>query len=146
VFPLLLQYGFTGTFFVIAAGPDNAREGYMTWPQIAEMSQRGMSMENHTRDHPDLRGRDHDFLVYQLLGAQESLQAHTGRTPHMLSYPSGQYDEAVLAFLPTLPIFRAVTTEPGALHTTDNRYELPRLRVHGETTLAQFAVLLNTRT
>ena len=142
-FPLLREFGFSGTFFVMTSGPDSGNPAYMTWAQIAEMAAAGMQMESHTRDHPDLRGRDGDFLVYQLLGPVESLTAYTGQRPRHFAYPAGEYDEAVLAMLRSLSVQTAVTTEFGALHTSDAPLELPRLRVRNTTNVATLAALLN---
>jgi peptidoglycan/xylan/chitin deacetylase (PgdA/CDA1 family) len=129
VFPVLREYGFTGTFFIITGTADNNVAGYLTWPQIAEMAAAGMSMESHTRDHPDLRGRDYPYLVYQLLGAQESLAAYTGQSPGFVAYPVGQYDDMVLTVLRTMPVRGAVTTQPGDMHTTGLELEMPRVRI-----------------
>jgi peptidoglycan/xylan/chitin deacetylase (PgdA/CDA1 family) len=133
VFPVLEEYGFTGTFFIITSTADEANPAYVSWAQIAEMSSAGMDMESHTKTHPDLRSRDNDFLVYEMLGSIESLSAYTGKTPHMFSYPIGRYDDATLSVAQSLPIWRAVTTQNGYLMTTDNRLELPRLRIHNFT-------------
>lgn len=143
VFPLLKEYGFSGTFFVITALADANRSDYLNWRQVREMADAGMSMESHTKDHVDLRGRDYDLLVYQLLGSLESLDTYTGRTVHMLSYPIGHYDDAALNVVRQLPIWRAVTTERGMFHTTDNRLEVPRVRIHGNTGVGGLASLLN---
>lgn len=142
VFPALREFGFTGTFFIITALADANRPDYVNWPQIREMAAAGMSMESHTKDHIDLRGRDYNTLVYQLLGSLQSLNAHTGVTAHMLSYPIGHYDEAALGVVSQLSIWRAVTTERGVWHTTDNRLLLPRVRVNGGTGPGGLAALL----
>ncbi|MBI5669275.1 MAG: polysaccharide deacetylase family protein [Chloroflexi bacterium] len=142
VFPALQTYGFTATFFIITALADANRSDYLNWGQIREMAIAGMSMESHTKDHVDLRGRDYNFLVYQLLGSLESLNAYTGQMPHMLSYPIGHYDTMTLTVARQLPIWRAVTTARGVWHTTDNRLEVPRLRVHGGTGPGGLAALL----
>lgn len=131
VFPVLKQYGFTGTFFIITGRADAGDPAYLSWDQIREMSDSGMSMEPHTKTHQSLRERDHDFLVYEMLGSLESLQAYTGRQPHLFSYPVGHYDAATLAVARTLPIWRAVTTRGGRYHTTDNRLLLDRVRISG---------------
>lgn len=144
VFPVLREYGYTATFFIITGMPDHSRSGYMSWEQIAEMAQAGMSIESHTRDHLSLNGRDYDFLVYQLLGAQQSIEYYTGRQPHMFGYPGGRYDDLTLAVLRTLPVWRAVTTQNGVFHTTDNTLEMPRLRITGDTGVAGLAMLLET--
>jgi peptidoglycan/xylan/chitin deacetylase (PgdA/CDA1 family) len=141
--PALRDYGFTGTFFIITALADANRGDYLNWAQIREMADAGMSMESHTKNHVDLRGRDYDFLVYELLGSLESLAAYTGQTSHILSYPVGHYDAMTLQVAEQLPIWRAVTTQRGVLHTTDNRLEMPRVRVHGGTGPGGLASLLN---
>ena len=144
VYPVLHQFGFTGTIFVITGAPDNSAPGYLSWPQIAEMAESSISMENHTRDHIDLRNQDYDTLVYQLLGAQESLLAYTGRTPHFVAYPMGFYDEGTLEILRTMPVWGALTTQFGALHTTDRALEMSRVRISNETNVAALAALLQT--
>ncbi len=142
VLPLLQRYGFTATFFIITGTADAGDPNHLTWPQIRVMADAGMDMESHTKTHADLRGRDYEFLVYQLLGSLQSLQAYTGRVAHMFSYPVGHYDDAALAVLDTLPVWRAVTTQPGVTETTDNRLELPRQRIHNYTGVNGLAELL----
>lgn len=144
VFPMLREFGFTATFFIITGLVDRNTPGYLTWTQIREMADAGMSIEGHTKSHLDLRGRDHDLLVYEILGSLESVSAHTGTPRHMFAYPAGRYDEATLAVMRHLPVWRAVTTENGALHTTDNGLEMPRLRISGNLSVTGLAHLLRT--
>ena len=141
-FPVLKQFGFIGTFFIITSRPDANDPAYMTWPQIVEMSNAGMSMEPHTKDHLDLRERDHDFLVYQMQGSIESLAAYTGRTPHMFSYPVGHYDTATLGVAKELGVWIGVTTVNGDTETTSGRLHLPRLRVGGNMSVEALASVL----
>jgi peptidoglycan/xylan/chitin deacetylase (PgdA/CDA1 family) len=144
VFPVLREYRYAATFFIITGMPDQSNAGYMSWSQISELAQAGMSIESHTRDHPSLNGRDYDFLVYQLLGAQQSIEHYTGRQPHMFCYPAGRYDDLTLTVLQTMPVWRALTTQNGAFHTTDNVLEMPRLRVSSDTGVLGLARLLET--
>jgi peptidoglycan/xylan/chitin deacetylase (PgdA/CDA1 family) len=145
VMPVLQQHGFVGTFFIITARADANDPRYMSWSQIREMADAGMSMEAHTKNHVDLRDRSYDFLIYEMLGSMESLAAYVGRQSHMFAYPVGHYDTMTLQVGEQLPIWRAVTTQSGALHTTDNRLELPRLRIHGNTTVSGLEAILQTR-
>lgn len=141
-FPILQEFGFTATFFVITARLDEGHPAYITWAQAQEMIWAGMSIESHTKDHVDLRSRDQSFLAYQILGSVESIEAHTGRRPQFFCFPSGRWDEAALDVLRTAGLWAAVTTEGGVDHTTDSRLLLPRVRVSGDTDLATFEVLL----
>lgn len=141
-YPILREFGFNGTFFIITGTADNQNPNHLSWEQISEMAENGMYMESHTKDHPDLRNRDYDFLVYQMLGSFESLRAYTGREPRMFCYPVGFYDANTLSVLGSLGVWRAVTTQGGVLHTTDNQLELPRLRIHNRTSVQGLASLL----
>jgi peptidoglycan/xylan/chitin deacetylase (PgdA/CDA1 family) len=143
VFPLLQEYGFTGTFFIISQFVDNNHPAYMSWEQIAQMANAGMNMEAHTKTHADLRLRNHDFLIFEIMGSVESIGYHTGIEPHIFAYPIGRYDDMTLNVLGTTDILRAVTTQPGVFHTTDNRLLLPRMRVNNDTSVLGLQGLLN---
>ncbi len=140
--PLLLQYGFVGEFFVLATPAHYEAAAYMSWDQVAAMAEAGMVMQGHGRDHYDLRGRSYDFLVYQILGIKEAVEAHTGRPVTFFCYPAGRYDANTLAVVESAGYLGAVTTEWGATQRLDNRYTWPRIRVQGGWSLAYFAQVL----
>jgi peptidoglycan/xylan/chitin deacetylase (PgdA/CDA1 family) len=142
VFSVLQEMGMTATFFIITGFIDANDPNYLTWDQISEMSAAGMSIESHTKTHRDLRGRDYEFLIYEFLGSLESLAAHLQRPSHMFAYPVGRYDDVTLSVLSQTSVRRAVTTENGLLQTTDNRLEMPRIRIHGTTGVNGLAALL----
>ncbi len=137
-FPLLLDYGFTGTFFVLATPTHFESPGYMTWAQMKEMADAGMEIQSHGRDHVDLRGRSNDFLVYQTLGIQEAIHTHTGELPRFFCYPSGRYDDNLISVLKSAGYWGAVTTEWGNTHTQENLFVMPRIRISGGDTLNSF--------
>ncbi|MGB7338081.1 MAG: polysaccharide deacetylase family protein [Phototrophicaceae bacterium] len=145
VFPILQANDMTATFFIISQFADDNLAGYMTWEQINEMATAGMSMEGHTKTHPALIERDFEFLVFQVMGSLESLAVHSGQIPRMFAYPIGRYDDNTLQFMASTPVERAVTTQVGTLHTTDNRFELDRMRITDETGVAGLAYLLTYR-
>ena len=138
VFPKLLDHGFPGTFFVLATPAHYESEAYLTWSQMKEMSDAGMDIQAHGRDHLDLRGRSYNFLVYQILGIREAIEFHTGRVPRFYCYPSGRWDADVIKVLQSAGYFGAVTTEWGRTHTRQNLFEMPRIRVHGGGSLGSF--------
>jgi peptidoglycan/xylan/chitin deacetylase (PgdA/CDA1 family) len=141
-FPALRELGFTATFFVPTAFMDEQRPGHLTWEQVREMSAAGMSMEPHTKTHRELDGVTYEVLVYEVLGSIESLGYYTGMTPHMFSYPVGRYDDFTLRVFSEIAIWRAVTTDRGMLHTTDNRLEVSRMRVPGGASAATLRAIL----
>lgn len=143
VFPILKQYGFTGTFFVITQFVDDENPNHMTWEQVKEMSDADMSMESHTKSHNTLVDRDYDFLVWEIVGSIESLESHTGERPSIFSYPVGKYDENTLNMIQSTSITRAVTTEYGTYHTLHDAILSPRLRITSNMGVAGLRNLLN---
>lgn len=144
VFPMLREYGFVGTFFVITGRADEGHPDYLSWAQITEMAQAGMNMEAHSRTHRELTGRDASFLVYEIVGSLQSLEAHTGMPTRVFAYPAGRYDDDTLRILNSSPVVRAMTTRTGAYHTTDNTMELQRLRVSGNMSAVELDHLLSS--
>ena len=143
-FPLLREFGMTATFFIITDTADHGSANYMSWAQMDEMAAAGMSIESHTKTHAELRGRTYDFLVYEILGSLESVRAHTIEKGQMFCYPVGRYDDLTLSVLGSTDVLRAVTTEFGLWHTTDNRLEVPRVRISYTTGVNGLAGLLRT--
>ena len=142
VTPLLQQFGFVGEFFVLATPAHYEAEPYLTWNEMQEMAAAGMSMQAHGRDHVDLTNRSYDFLVYQILGAREAVEAHTGTPVHFFCYPSGRHDADTEAVVASAGYLGGVTTAWGNELTLDNAYAWPRIRIKGAWDLDQYAAIL----
>jgi len=139
-FPLLKKHAMTGTFFVVTEWIDEGRAGYLTWDQAREMAAAGMSIQSHSRTHPDLsRGCDYDCLVYQILGSVQTIEAEIGIRPRVFCYPAGRYNREVMTVLEHVGIVAAVTTQGGTLHVSERPLQLHRVRVRGTTDLGDFA-------
>lgn len=137
-FPLLQKYGFTATIYIITDFVDRGLTPYLTWPQIEEMWAAGMEFGAHSRDHPDLRRKSYDFLVWQILGPKQTLEAHLPAPVRTFSYPSGAYDQHVIDVLRSAHYWCAVTAEQGATHSSDGLFTLSRIRVRRADTLETF--------
>ncbi|MCY3935050.1 MAG: polysaccharide deacetylase family protein [Chloroflexi bacterium] len=140
--PLLIEYGFQATFFIITGLADEGNPAHLSWEQISAMDVAGMEMESHSKHHHDLRNRSSDFLVYELLGSYQSLEAHLGEPPTSFSYPSGFYDATAIEVVQSVPYSIAVTTEPGNRHTMDDILTLRRIRIYGNMPVENLAVAL----
>jgi peptidoglycan/xylan/chitin deacetylase (PgdA/CDA1 family) len=130
-FPLLKEYGYTATFFIFTQPIDTYNVDYLTWEMVIEMHQAGMEFGGHSYRHPDLRNRDVDFLVYEIVGSKEAIEERIGEPVHFFAYPSGHYDDLTIKVLESANFWGAVTTQWGSLHALANRFELPRIRVQG---------------
>ena len=137
-FPLLQKYGFSATFYVVTDFVDRGLSRYMTWDQIEEMAAAGMGIGSHSRDHPDMSGKPYEYLVWQILGSQQTLEAHIAGPIRAFSYPSGTYDDLTVQVLRSAHFWSAVTTKQGATHTSDDIFNLSRIRVRGSDSLYLF--------
>ncbi len=142
-FPLLKRYGFSGTFFLISAMLDQENSDFLSWEQVVEMHEAGMRFEPHSYNHPDLRNRGFQFLVFQILAPKEAIEARTGEPTHFFAYPSGRSDQFVIDVLRSANFWGAVTIEQGATHAADDLFTLRRVRVHGGDDLDTFIRTLN---
>jgi peptidoglycan/xylan/chitin deacetylase (PgdA/CDA1 family) len=137
-YPILEEFGFTGTFFIATEFIDFEYKGYMTWEMIEEMAAKGHRFESHTKSHPDLSILKRNGHVWQILGSQETLAAHIGYKPRFIAYPSGQYSDLTLEMVESLSLWAAVTTQGGTWRGFHDRYEWTRTRVSYGTTLSDF--------
>lgn len=141
-FPALQKHGFIGYFFIISDFVNEDRAGYMTWNQIEEMAAAGQRFGSHSRNHPDLRGKSVDYLVWQALGGVESIQEHLGYQPRWVSYPSGGYDQQTIDVYKSAQYWGGLSTIQGATHELDDIFQLKRVRVRGSYTAQDLANLL----
>jgi len=142
-FPILQKYGMTGTFFVLTGPADDGEAAYLTWDMITEMSNAGMDMQLHSRDHLDMRNRPFDWLVFQIIGGRQSIEGHTGKPVIFMAYPSGKYDANVLRFLRDNNFWAAVTTASGVTHDLSEPLLWDRVRISGQLDLPGFARMLS---
>lgn len=137
-FPILQEYGLSATFFIVTQPIDEGNETYLTWEMVEVMADAGMRIEPHSKTHADLSIREKEYIIYEVLGSQETIAAHTGQTPRFFCYPGGRYDEETIEVVADLDFWGAVTTAGGKWHGYDDRYEWSRLRMRNTTALAEF--------
>lgn len=94
-FPVLKQFGFTATFFIITK-PIGHSSLYLTWDQIREMRDAGMTIGSHTRTHPTLTSPDVS-LPDEIANSRQDLERNLGTAPDYFAYPYGTWDAQVVA-------------------------------------------------
>jgi peptidoglycan/xylan/chitin deacetylase (PgdA/CDA1 family) len=142
-FPLLRRFGFSGTFFLVTAPLDADNPDFVTWTQVEEMHAAGMTFEPHSFDHPDMRNRDFDFVVFQVMASKEAIEDRTNEQCRFFAYPSGRYDQFVIDVLRSADFWGGVLTAQGATHSGDDLFRLRRVRVRGGDDLDAFVRTLN---
>lgn len=143
-FPLLRKYDYSGTFFLITQPIDQNNVNYLTWDMVIEMHRAGMEFGSHSYRHPDLSGRDVDFLVYEIVGSKEAIEQRIGEPVRFFSYPAGRYDGQTIQVLESAQFWGAVTTQWGEDQSFARRFELKRIRVRGSDTARILEEKLNS--
>jgi len=114
------------------------------------MDAAGMDIEAHCYSHMDLRNRTTNYLVWQVLGAKEAIEARTNKPVRFFCYPSGKHDQHVIDVLQATGYWAAVTTVEGVEQRSNALFELPRIRVRGsydlEALVGQMQYLMSTVT
>lgn len=107
-FPILEQYGFKSTFFVITGPLDDPYGPYWrygTWPEFIEMSNAGHEIGSHTVTHPHLQDLDvgdsltEGTLIYELYHSKKSIEQKIPDHKVIdLAYPYSEYDSDVIDY------------------------------------------------
>ncbi|MCC7338695.1 MAG: polysaccharide deacetylase family protein [Pirellulaceae bacterium] len=86
--PILLNYGFSATFFITEGFDfiDNKRD-YMTWDEIAQLHRDGFEIGNHTRDHLGIKDDNLEQLPQQLNGINERCAEYQIPQPISFAWP-----------------------------------------------------------
>lgn len=128
VYPILKKYNVPATIFV----PTDSigKEGFLTWPQIHEMSDSGLvDIESHTKSHQFLTGCSDAQLKDELEGSKAVLEKKLKKSVKFLCYPMGNFDERVKAAARLAGYKAAFATKPRTLFPTYDLYEIKRVRI-----------------
>ena len=139
VTPILKQFGYTGTFFVITNFVDQSRSGYLTWSLARQMQRLGMAIQDHTATHEDVRDRSHAWYQAEFVTSAKDIQKQIGIRPRYFCYPSGGYDDVAIHELQAAGFWAAFTENDSRYEYASNTFRLPRVRIRGSMNVTQFA-------
>jgi len=138
-YPLLRAMGYSFTVFINTLPIDQYQPGYMNWAQLREMSDSGVLLGNHTKDHPylltqlegetaaeHLQRLGNDFLL-----AEARIKTQTGQSNRLLAYPYGEYDTAIKSLVAELG-FTGFGQNSGAIARWSDFQALPRFPLAGD--------------
>jgi biofilm PGA synthesis lipoprotein PgaB len=132
-FPLLEEFGFPFTLFVSTGPIDRAQSNYMSWENIKEMANAGVTIANHLVEHPymldKLQGETETDWLYrmreEILKSQSTIIHHTGQDNKLLAYPYGEYNHDIKELSEELG-FIGFAQNSGAIGFDSDFLALPR--------------------
>jgi peptidoglycan/xylan/chitin deacetylase (PgdA/CDA1 family) len=110
-------------------------------PGVRELIRLGWEIDAHTLTHPDLTQVDDARLHDEVTGSRVAIQKEFHVPVDFFCYPSGRYDDRVIAAVQAGGYLGATSTNYGLAQPAD-LYHLDRVRVNGSDTVAAFAAKL----
>ncbi|HZI42175.1 MAG TPA: polysaccharide deacetylase family protein, partial [Gemmatimonadaceae bacterium] len=95
----------------------------MTWEQLLELQDAGMTIGSHTRTHPVLP-EYHAALHNEVVMSRADIEEHLGRAPDFFAYPFGEWDSLSAAAARTAGYRAARTYRGGAWNAPSDLYHL----------------------
>ncbi len=98
VAPLLMQYGFNGTFYVCEFPPDfeTNKQQYMTWEQMANLDKNGFEIGNHTGHHVCVMDLTPEELIAEMRFLDDRCVQYGIRKPETFAYPGGPCNDQAM--------------------------------------------------
>lgn len=140
MFPIIQKYNVKVTVFMVAGYINGAN--YLSEDMIREMASSGLvSFQAHTYNHVGLTSQSPDGMRNEFDSTNKTLESLTGRDVTALCYPSGQFNDSVVAVAGEYYKY-AYTTVSTVSTAGYGLLTLPRLRVNRGLSKEAFSSLI----
>ena len=140
---VLSRYGYFGVLDLVVR--NLLPKGGITPRQVRWLLDMGWELAAHTIDHYDLTTLGAAQLAHEVGGSRRALRRRFHVPVDFFCYPSGQFNDTVVAAVKAAGFRGATTTMWGLATRRNNRYELPRIRVDGDESLQKLIDDLTSR-
>ena len=124
--PRLKAAGIPFTLFVTTDAVDRGSSLYMTWDQIREMRDNGVTIGTHSASHPHMPISSEAINREALEKSIARIEAELGERPTLFSYPYGEMSLAARNLVAELGFKAAFGRHSGAIYPGADRFLLPR--------------------
>lgn len=142
VYPIMKELNFPFTVYV-NPGDVGTR---LTWSEIKEMHEGGVTIGNHGYDHVPMDELTIAKQKDNIVKAQHALKEQLGIDNPWFCYPYGARTSETETLVKELGLKGAVTMNPGWAHRNSNLYALPRIWIGNAVTLKYFEERITTET
>lgn len=142
LFPLLKEFNMKATIFVILDMLDTPN--YLTTAQVQEMADSGLvSIQSHTMTHMELGVNSYDDQHHEIRQSQLEIARITGRTPYVLSYPYGSFNDDTRSIAPWYYSFALKSLGGTWVTESSDYFTIERTNVPRSAQISQYPNLLN---
>jgi peptidoglycan/xylan/chitin deacetylase (PgdA/CDA1 family) len=146
--PVLEEYGFRATVFVVTGAADGRvwfswykREHppLLGWSDIVALDKGSpLLFEAHSVTHPRLPALSDDEARAEIVGSRTALEARLGRRVRAFCYPSGLFGHRDRDLVAAAGYETAVSCEPGINGPRTDRFALKRIQIFPHDRLLDF--------
>ncbi len=140
-FPLLKKYHMIATFYVYTKPIDNAKSIYLSWDQLREMQEAGMTIGSHTMTHPLFKKISLINIQKEIFESKKDIEQHLHKTVLHFASPFGYSDAAIENLVKSAGYTTARGTHRGVYHSSADKYNLQGYFVSDS--INEFAYILN---
>ncbi|WP_246320961.1 polysaccharide deacetylase family protein [Paenibacillus germinis] len=139
--PILQRHGFPATLFLSPGFI--GQPGYLSWPQVQELSAAGWDIAPHSMTHPHLPQLSIEQQREEITESRRRIEHALGKSADVFAYPFGEYNEDTLKILKEEAFRYAFTTKEGYATPNQSPYELSRIVVRSEDDFATWVQKLS---
>lgn len=140
--PILNAAGFKSTQYIITSYVDTD-SNYVTSSNILQMQAQGHEIQDHTKTHPHLTQLTPAQVADEIMGAKNILLEMGAKQVTTLSYPFGDYNDAIVNTVRELGFSAARTVDQGYNYRNSDTLTLKSYSLEKTATFTQIKVLIN---
>lgn len=135
-YPILKEFGFTATIFMISECVDKGP--YLTSGQIKELSEYGIDIESHTTDHSDLTKLSLSKQIDIMKESKHSLEKLLNKPIDYIAYPYGKLNDNSKKAAAAAGYKMAFNVQGTLTDKKDNIYNLDRFYIGNNFSMSDF--------
>lgn len=136
-FPILKEFGFKATIFIITGAIDNGKN-ILTSSQLREMEHYGIDIESHTVNHDKLDKLTYNEQLSTLKNSKNFLEKLLGKRVNYIAYPYGEWNGDTVKAVKAAGYKLAFTTASGWANKNEGLYTLSRVYISANHKMEEF--------
>lgn len=136
-FPILKEFGFKATIFIITGAIDNEKN-ILTSSQLREMEHYGIDIESHTVNHDKLDKLTYNEQLSTLKNSKNFLEKLLDKRVNYIAYPYGEWNGDTVKAVKAAGYKLAFTTASGWANKNEGLYTLSRVYISADHKMEEF--------
>ena len=128
--PRLKELGLPFTLFIATDPVDQGIQGYMSWAQIRELSQNGVTIGSQTASHLHMAAADYLTNQRELEKSNARFKKKLGTRPNLIAYPYGETSQSVKKLAQASGFVAGFGQHSGVAAKTPDMFFLPRFAMN----------------